>query len=77
MVWRTGLSSVPPDNVRCTRVDRLQTLHLRVSEAVLRYNSPDCLVCQWSNGSSSMVDSNGNLQKRYSARTVRAELEQR
>jgi hypothetical protein len=32
--------------VRCTRVDRLQTLHLRVSEAALRYNSPDCPVCQ-------------------------------
>jgi hypothetical protein len=44
-VWRTGLSGVPPDSVRCTRVVRLQTLHLQVSEAALRYNSPDCLVC--------------------------------
>jgi hypothetical protein len=24
LVWRTGLSSVPPDSVRCTRVDSLQ-----------------------------------------------------
>jgi hypothetical protein len=24
MVWRTGLFGVPPDNVRCTRVDQLQ-----------------------------------------------------
>jgi hypothetical protein len=24
MVWRTGLSGVPPDSVRCTRVDSLQ-----------------------------------------------------
>jgi hypothetical protein len=39
------MSGVPPDSVRCTRVDRLQTLHLRVSEAALRYNSPDCPVC--------------------------------
>jgi hypothetical protein len=36
---------VPPDSVRCTREDRLQTLHLRVSQAHLRYNSPDCPVC--------------------------------
>jgi hypothetical protein len=24
LVWRTGLSDVPPDSVRCTRVDSLQ-----------------------------------------------------
>jgi hypothetical protein len=24
LVWRTGLSGVPPDSVRCTRVDSLQ-----------------------------------------------------
>jgi hypothetical protein len=24
LVWRTGLSGVPPDSVRCTRVDQLQ-----------------------------------------------------
>jgi hypothetical protein len=35
---------VPPDSVRCTREERLQTLHLRVSQAHLRYNSPDCPV---------------------------------
>jgi hypothetical protein len=44
LVWRTGLSGVSPDSVRCTREDRLQTLHLRVSQAHLRYNSPDCPV---------------------------------
>jgi hypothetical protein len=38
------VSGAPPDNVRCTREDRLQTLHLRVSQAQLRYNSPDCPV---------------------------------
>jgi hypothetical protein len=37
-------SGVPPDSVRCTREDRLQTLHLRVSQAHLRYNAPDCPV---------------------------------
>jgi hypothetical protein len=45
LVWRTGLSGVPPDSVRCTREDRFQTLHLRVSQAHLRYNSPNCPVC--------------------------------
>jgi hypothetical protein len=44
LVWRTGLSGVPPDSVRCTREDRPQTFHLRVSSEALRYNSPDCLV---------------------------------
>jgi hypothetical protein len=35
---------VPPESVRCTREDQPQTLQLRVSQAQLRYNSPDCLV---------------------------------
>jgi hypothetical protein len=29
---------------------RLRTCHLREFWELLRYNSPDCLVCQWSNG---------------------------
>jgi hypothetical protein len=33
LVGRTGLSGVPPDSVRCTREDCLQTLRLRVSQA--------------------------------------------
>jgi hypothetical protein len=37
-------SGAPPDNVRCTREDYLQTLHLRVSQAQPHYNSPDCPV---------------------------------
>jgi hypothetical protein len=45
LVWRTGLSGVPPDSVRFTREDRLKTLHLRVFQAHLRYNSLDCPVC--------------------------------
>jgi hypothetical protein len=32
MVWRTGLSGMPPDSVRCTRTVQLQTRHLRVSQ---------------------------------------------
>jgi hypothetical protein len=50
LVWRTGLSGVPPDSVRCTRGRTVWTLHLRVSQMPLRYNSPDCPVCQRSNG---------------------------
>jgi hypothetical protein len=32
------------DSVPCTREDRPQTLHLRVSRGALRYNSLDCPV---------------------------------
>jgi hypothetical protein len=76
LVWRTGLSDVPLDSVRCTRAVRVWTCHLRVSEEPLHYNSPDSPVHQWSNGSSATVDCNGHLQKCYSAWTVRAEWEQ-
>jgi hypothetical protein len=69
LVWRTGLSGVPPDSVRCTRAVRLQTLHLRVSDGVLRYNSPDCPVCHHTvrctsraTAPSATVDCNGHLQ---------------
>ena len=31
LVWRTGLSGVPPDSVRCTRVDQLQLASFRFS----------------------------------------------
>jgi hypothetical protein len=82
LVWRTGLSGVPPDSVRCTRVDQLQTLHLQVSEAALRYNSQDCLVghrtvrCDsGATAASAMVDSNSRLtteQCTDSSRRVRA-----
>jgi hypothetical protein len=41
LVWRTGLSGVPPDSVRCTRTVQLRTVHSRVFEDALRYNSPD------------------------------------
>jgi hypothetical protein len=69
LVWRTGLSGVPPDNVRCTRTVQLWTSHPRASQAPLRYNSPDCLVCHrtvWCTSgvttTSATVDYNGHLQ---------------
>jgi hypothetical protein len=46
LVWRTGLSGVPPDSVRCTRTVQSQISHPRVFASALRYNSPDCLVCE-------------------------------
>jgi hypothetical protein len=49
LVWRTGLSGVPPDSVQCTRAKQLWTPQLRVSQTSLRYNSPDCPVHQRSN----------------------------
>jgi hypothetical protein len=74
MVWRTGLSGVPPDSVRCTtgqcpvhQGTSARTLHLRENQRALRYNSPDsvrctldCPVCQRSN---SYFTSNGRLQR--------------
>jgi hypothetical protein len=60
--WRTGLSGVPPDSVRCTREDQLELATFGFLEKPLRYNSPDCPVCQQSNGYSTTVDSNENLK---------------
>jgi hypothetical protein len=62
LVWRTGLSGVPPDSVRCTRVDQLELTTFGFLEKPLHYNSPDCPVCQRCNGYSATVDSNGNLK---------------
>jgi hypothetical protein len=42
---------VPSDSVRCTKVVQMSTSHSREFGDVLRYNSPDCPVCQRSNGS--------------------------
>jgi hypothetical protein len=62
-----------PNSVRCTRTVQLRTLHLRVSQAALRYNSPDCPVCHQtvrctkrSNG----FQHNGRLQRTPANATV-------
>jgi hypothetical protein len=72
LVWRTGLSGVPPDSVRCTRVDQLELATFGFLKKPLHYNSPDCPVCQRSNGYNAMVDSNGNLK----SATVRGQFAQ-
>ena len=58
-------------------MDRLQSLHLRVSEVALRYNSPDCPVCQRSNGSQTQRSTPTVACNVNSARTVRPKSEQR
>jgi hypothetical protein len=59
LVWRTGLSGVPPDSVRCTRTIQSPTSDNRVSSGALRYNSLDCPVPQRSND----YQRNGRLQQ--------------
>jgi hypothetical protein len=49
-VCHRTVSGAPPDSVRCTREERLQTRHLRENQRALCYNSPDCPVRQRSNG---------------------------
>jgi hypothetical protein len=44
LVWRTGLSGVPPDSVRCTREDQIKLASFGNLGKPLRYNSPDCPV---------------------------------
>jgi hypothetical protein len=44
MVWRTGLSGVPPDSVWCTMENSLQLLSFGFQKMALHYNSPDCPV---------------------------------
>jgi hypothetical protein len=51
LVWRTGLSGVPPDSVQCTRVDQLQLAsfgfsgsHFAIIHRTVRC-SIDCPVC--------------------------------
>jgi hypothetical protein len=61
LVWRTGQCPVHQGT-------RLQTCHLRKFWELLRYNSPDCPVCQRSNGyTAPTVVCNEELM-RYSAR---------
>jgi hypothetical protein len=84
LVWRTGLSGAPPDSLRCTtgqcpahQGTQLQTCHLREFWKPLRYNSPDCPVCQRSNGyTAPTVVCNGTV-KVNSARLRAQKSEQR
>jgi hypothetical protein len=45
LVWRTGLSGVPPDSVWCPGLIDFKLATFGFLEKPLRYNSPDCPVC--------------------------------
>jgi hypothetical protein len=87
LVWRTGLSGMPSDSVRCTRTIQSPTCHSRVSQGALRYNSSDCPVCHQTvrcTSEATATSRNGQLQKRgrratmmNSARRVRAAHQRR
>jgi hypothetical protein len=55
-----------PDSVRCTRAVQRLTLHSRVSQGALRYNSPDYPVCHRTvrcTSRATTLSRNGRLQK--------------
>jgi hypothetical protein len=63
LVWRTGLSDVPPDSVWCTREPNSKLATFGNTGKSLRYNSPDCPVRQRSNGyTSPTVVCNGTVK---------------
>jgi hypothetical protein len=74
---RSALWSGAPDSVRCTREDRSRTLQLRVSQAQLRYNSPDCPVChrtvRCTSGATATYTQRSTLQSEQCNSDVRAE----
>jgi hypothetical protein len=69
LVWRTGLSDVPLDSVRCTRELNSKLATFGNSGRPLRFNSPDCPVWHWTLSgvpsgatvASATVESNGRL----------------
>jgi hypothetical protein len=78
LVWCTGLSGVPPDSVRCTREPNSKLATFRNSGRPLRYNSPDCPLCQAEQRSSAPTVVCKATVKRYSeplqCSTARAEV---
>jgi hypothetical protein len=72
LVWRTGLSGVPPDSVRCTGDINSELLNFGVleSHSAIIHRTVRCAM--QSNGYSA----NGRLQKVNSTRTARVESEQ-
>jgi hypothetical protein len=89
LVWRTGLSGVPPDSVRCTRVDSLQLVSFGNSggrSAIIHWIvrcstglsgvASDCPVCQRSNGYFAPTIVCNATVKHYSARLRAQKSEQ-
>jgi hypothetical protein len=76
VVWRTGLSGVPLDSVRCTRDINSELATFGFLEMPLRYNSPDCPVCHAEQRLTAPTVVCKSEQCVNSARTLRAESEQ-
>jgi hypothetical protein len=74
LVWRTELSGVPPDSVRCPGP---YSFKLATFGVPLCYNSPDCPVCQRSNGYRAQQSTPTVSYNVNSARTIHPESEQR
>jgi hypothetical protein len=68
-----GCPGLAHQTVWCTRMDQLQLLTFGFLKKPLRYNSPDCPVCQRSNDYSATVDSNVNMK----SATVRGQFAQK
>jgi hypothetical protein len=67
---------VPPDSVRCTREFHSKLATFGNSGRPLRYNSPDCPVCQAEQRSSAPTVVCRGIVKRYSARLRAQKSEQ-
>jgi hypothetical protein len=76
MVWRTGLFGAPPDSVRCAREFHSELATFGNSGRPLRYNSPDCPMCQVEQRSSTLTVVCNATVKCYSAR-LRAQMAHR
>jgi hypothetical protein len=77
LVWRTGLSGVPPDSVRCTRTVQSPNNHSWVSSGALLYNSSDCPVCHRTvrcTSGATTIQRNGRLQRLLTSATVRSRV---
>jgi glutaredoxin len=73
-VCHRTVSGAPPDSVRCTRVDQLELATFGFLEKPLRYNSPDCPVCQAEQRLLRQRSSAKVNSECYSAQTVDAEV---
>jgi hypothetical protein len=76
MVWRTGLSGVPPDSVRCTRPYNSELFSfgfLRPRSAII-HRTVRCATGLSGAPAEQRLASATVACKRYSARTVRAEV---
>jgi hypothetical protein len=76
LVWRTGLSGVPLDSVWCTREFHSKLATFGNSGRPLRYNLPDCPVCQAEQRSSVPTVVCKGTVKCYSARLRAQKSEQ-